>query len=154
MKIRIKKGDDPKKNAIPSDISEKFGNWTGSEDTKINSQDLMNRGLLGANQLVFENQSTSTADDIKNKNQSDWKIAAIQKILQKAYQKGIKDPTVFLQPENRDYLLSGVDPKIKAAINDPVFNQVHPNFWQVLGNSILPEQWKKFSINNNNVATK
>ena len=146
---------DPKKKDVPvnQDASDKFSNWTNSQDTKVAAKDLLDRGLKGADQLFFENQKTGSADDITKKNQSDWKVGAIQKILQKAYQKGIKDPTTFLAPENRDYLLSGLSPDIKAAINDPTFNRIHENFWDVLGNSILPQQWAK-EENKNAIAQK
>lgn len=151
MKLRIKGGD---KN-LPQDPSEQFGNFANSQDSKVAAQYLSNKGLVGADQLVNENQDTSSADAIKNKNQSDWKVAAIQKILQKAYQKNIRNPTEFLQPENRAYLLSGVDPRVKQAILDPTFSVIHPNFWQVLGNSVLKDQWDKTdAANKNQIVTK
>jgi len=134
--------------------AEKFANWANTNDTKVASKDLMNRGLIGADQMYNESQRTGNADEITNKNQSDWKVSAIEKILEKAYQGGIKTPTGFLLPENRPYLLSGLDPRIKDAINDPRFNQIHPNFWQILGNSILPQQWAKEDAANKNAVVK
>lgn len=143
------------KTPVLSDSDITFGNWTNSKDTKVAAKDLFDRGLVNGDQLVNENQDTSSSDAIKNKNQSDWKIAAAQRILQKAYDKNIRTPTAFLQPENRAYLLSGVDPRVKDAINDPTFNQIHPNWWQVLGNSILPQQWAKYdAMNKQNLVTK
>lgn len=133
--------------------AEQFGNWADTKDTKVASKDLMDRGLVGADQLYNENQKTNNADEITNKNQSDWKIAAIQKILAKAYLAGIKSPEAFLLPENRNYLLSGLDPRIKDAINNPNFNVIHPNFWNILGDSILPQQWAK-EANKKEIAKK
>lgn len=144
----------PNEGGKPKDpkAAEQFGNWADSTDTKVMAQDLAKRGLTNADQLILDNPDQSDPNSIRN-SQSDWKTAAIQKILSKAYEAGIKNPTAFLAPENRDYLLSGLDPRIKDAIKDPYFQQIHPNFWSVLGESILPQQWAK-EVNKNPIVKK
>lgn len=139
------KGKDP-------EAAKQFGNWADTEDTKAMAHDLSQRGLIGADQLILDNPNQNDRNSVVN-SQSDWKPAAIQKILSKAYEAGIKNPTVFLAPENRNYLLSGLDPRIRDAINDPRFTQIHPNFWNILSDSILPQQWAK-EANKNEIAKK
>ena len=80
---------DPTKKEVPLEqgISEKFANWTGQQSTKVMAQDLMKRGLQGADQLVYENQDVSSTDSITKKNKSDWIPSSIRKILQLAYAK-------------------------------------------------------------------
>lgn len=122
--------------------SKRFGNWADTTDTKVMANDLAKRGLIGSDQLVLDQPNKADVNSVVN-SQGDWVVSAIPKILIKAYEKGIRNPTVFLAPENRDYLLSGLDPRIKDAIKNPVFLRNHPNFWNVLSDSVLPQQWAK-----------
>jgi|SRR6185312_10306447 len=149
--LAAKVGDPTKKiPPVNTDVHQKFGNWTGSTDTKVNAQDLSNRGLVGADQLVNENQDTSSADAIKNKNQSDWKIAMLQNILTNAHKFGIRSPEAL--DANRNVLIG--NNKWADAVNNPQFAVVHPNFWQVT-KGILKDQWaKEYAANKNNVANK
>jgi len=140
-------GGNPKKTpTLPQDAASKFGNWLNTTDTKQMAADLMKRNLEGANQLVFENQDTSSADAIKNKNQSDWKIAAIQGMLGNAYRLGIKTPEEVTA--NWNVLTNG---KFKDAINDPTFSVIHSNFPDVF-KKLLADQWAK--QNQNQIASK
>ena len=141
---------DPKSKVPPvnQDAAAKFGNWLGSTDTKLAAADLMKRNLTGANQLLFENQKIGSADDITNKNQSDWKIAAIQGMLGNAYKLGIKTPEAVTA--NWNVLTNG---KFKDAINDPTFSVIHPNFPDVF-KKLLADQWAKQDANKNQIASK
>jgi len=144
-------GDKGKKTPpINQDENQKFGNWTGSLDTKINASDLMKRGLIGADQLVNENQDISTPDAIKNKNQSDWKIAAMQQILANAKKFNLRTPEEV--NANRNVLIG--NPKWVEAINNPYFNNIHPNWWKTITDSILPEQWAKYDASKKDIAKK
>lgn len=135
---------DPTKKDVPlaQTDGEKFGNWTGQKDTKIMATDLLKRGLKGADQLVYENQDVSSTDSITKKNKSDWIPSAIQQILQKAYSRNLRTPAEIVN--NKTYLLSGLDTGYKSAINSDSFNNIYPNFWNVITDSILPEQYAKF----------
>ena len=143
-------GGDPTKKDVPvnQDAAAKFGNWLGTQDSKLMSADLMKRNLTGADQLVFENQKIDTADNIKNKNQSDWKVAAIQNMLSQAFKVGIKTPEAVTA--NWDYLTQG---KWKDALNDPTFAVVHPNFPDVF-KKLLADQWAKQDKQNNSQTAK
>jgi len=146
------KGDPTKKVTPPvnQDPHQRFGNWTGSPNTKVNAEDLLRRGLVGADQLVNENQDTSSRDAIINKNQSDWKIAAMQNILSNAHKFGIRSPEAL--DANRNVLIG--NSKWADAINNPQFAVVHPNWWQVT-KGILKDQWdKEDAANKQSVAKK
>jgi len=149
-------GDPKKKGTAPEtpapikqnqDAAEKFSNWLDTTDTKQMAADLSKRNLEGANQLVFENQDTSSPDAIKNKNQSDWKISAIQGMLQNAFKLGIKTPEAVTA--NWGVLTQG---KYKDALNDPTFTNIHGNFADVF-KQLLKDQWAK-QDNKNAVAQK
>jgi len=140
------KGDPTKKDVpLEQGASEKFANWTGQQNTKVMAQDLMKRGLVGANQLVYEDQDVSSTDSITKKNKSDWIPAAIQKILQNAYAKNLRTPTEIIN--NKTYLLGGLNKGVQDAINSDTFNNIYKNFWNVITDSILPEQYAKFDNN-------
>jgi len=117
----------------------------------VMAKDLMDRGLINANQLYEDNPDINDPNSIKN-SQGDWKVAAIQKILQNAYQKNIRSPTEFLN--NKTYLMSGLDPRIQDALKNNTFSQIHPNFWGTIANSILPEQWAKYDASQKSIAKK
>jgi hypothetical protein len=143
-------GDPVKKTTpIQQDANQKFGNWTGQADTKVMAQDLMNRGLKGADQLLFENQDTSNADAITNKNQSDWKTSAIQNILANAHKLNIRTPESV--DANKNVLIG--NGKWADAINNSSFQNIHPNFWQVT-QGILKDQWAKEDAQNKNQTAK
>lgn len=131
-------GDKGKKNPSlpPQDENVKFGNWTGQTDTKVMAKDLMDRGLVGANQLMADDPTTNPTG-ISN-SQSDWKQAAIQNILANAHKFNIRTPEAVLANQK---LLIG-NPKWEDAINNQYFKNIHPNFWEVVTHSLLPERWK------------
>ena len=127
---------------IPTEAQDelrRFGNWTGQTDTKVMAKDLMRRGLQGAEQLYFEGKP-----DIKNPQnvrnaQNDWKVSAVQEILANARKLNLRKPGEVLA--NKDVLLT--TPSWKEGVNNWAFKNVHSNFWDIIANSILPEQWAK-----------
>src|ERR1700688_4409652 len=124
------------KDKIPpvnQDANQKFGNWTGSTDTKVMAADLMKRGLTGADQILYDQPNTNDANSIRN-SQGDWKLAAIQNILANAHKLGIRTPEAVMA--NKDVLIG--NSKWKDAINNPAFKNIHPNFWGTITDSILP----------------
>lgn len=123
---------------LDQDALSRFSNWTGQTDTKVMAHDLMKRGLVGADQLYFDSVDTTSPNSIR-KSQSDWKVAAIQNILMNAKKLNLRKPEEIMA--NRHILID--NPTWKEGINNPAFKQVHPNFWQVISNSILPEQYAK-----------
>jgi|GEM_PF-3505666 len=142
---------DPTKKNLPQDDSTRFSNWAGTTDTKVMAKDLMDKGLINANQLYFDNPNPNDPNSVKD-SQGDWKVAAIQKILQKAYQKNIRNPSEFMN--NKGYLMSGLDPRIQDALKNNTFNQIHPNFWNVIADKILPQRWSQWDAINNKTAQK
>ena len=141
---------DPTIPPVNQDPHQRFGNWTGSTDTKVNAADLSKRGLINADQLVNENQDVSSADAIKNKNQSDWKISALQNVLANAHKFGIRSPEAL--DANRNVLIG--NKAWSDAMNNPQFTNIHPNFWSVT-KGILKDQWaKEDAANKNSVAKK
>ncbi len=140
----------PSGDPVKQDAAQKFGSWlgTGTNDTKLAAKDLMNRNLMGADQLVFENQDTSNANAIRNMNQSDWKVAAIQNMLGQAYKAGIRTPEAVTA--NWPYLTQG---KWSAALNDPTFSNIHKNFPDVF-KKLLADQWVKQDALNNSLTAK
>ena len=135
---------DPK--APAKTTAEKFGDWTDSNgDTKIAAKSLMDLGLIGADQVFYEKPDISTRSGVIN-SQSDWKPAAIEQILQNAYKLGIRKPEEVMA--NKDVLIG--NPRFRDAINNPVFAQIHPNFWQVITEKLLPQQYAKFDKQNKN----
>lgn len=137
MKLRIKPvGGDP----VQPNKFEKFGNWTGQTDTKVMAADLMKRGLIGAGQLLYDNPNLNSADAIRNA-QSDWKIAAIQKILSRARELNFRNPETI--NANKNALMSTINPQYRDAINSQDFQTIHPNFWSVITHSLIPEQYAK-----------
>lgn len=114
----------------------KFSNWVEGGDTKAIASDLSKRGLLNATQLYVDSPNTSIKGGVQNA-QSDWKPAAIQQILMKARAAGMKN--LMDIKANKEYLTSG---NFKDALNHPTFNQIHPNFWDVVG-GIYKDQLSK-----------
>lgn len=121
------------------DEFQKFGNWTGQTDVKLMAKDLLRRGLIGAEQLVMENVNIKSPDAIR-KAQSDWKVSAIQEILARARKFNLRTPAEVLA--NKDVLLT--NPMWKEGVNNWAFKNVHPNFWNIITESLLPEQWAKY----------
>ena len=132
-------GDNNPKPPIVQDENQKFGNWTGSTDPKVMAADLMKRGLVGANQLLYDNPDVSSKSGIIN-SQSNWKQAAMQNILANAKKFNLRTPEEI--NANRDALVGNA--KWADAINNPSFKQIHPNWWQTITDSILPEQYAKY----------
>src|SRR5450631_4290842 len=114
-----------------------FSNWTGTGgnvvDTKIAAQDLKKRGLVGADQIVDTVPNVNDPNSIKN-SQADWKPAAIQQILSNTRRLNLRTPESI--EANKNVLVS--NPKWRDAINNQSFQNVHPNFWSVIKNSIVP----------------
>lgn len=138
-------GKKPKPNtATPQQLAD-FGNWTGQTDTKVMAKDLSKRGLIGADQLLADNPNMNDKDSIRN-SQSDWKPAAIALIVANARKYNLRKPEEL--SANRELLLNSLDPRIKDAIKNPYFTQIHPNFWNVLDKSIIPQQWAKVDAAN------
>lgn len=134
-------GDPVKKGSNPSaEQLDAFGNWTGQTDTKVMAADLMKRGLIGAGQLLYDNPNLNSADAIRNA-QSDWKIAAIQKILSRARELNFRNPETI--NANKKALMSTINPRYRDAINSQDFQVIHPNFWSVIAHSLIPEQYAK-----------
>lgn len=130
--------EDPKIK-LEQDTLRRFGNWTGQTDTKVMAADLKKRGLIGAQQLIDDQPNVNSASSIRNA-QSDWKVNAIQEILANAKRYGLRTRAQVMA--NKDLLLN--KPEWKDAINNDSFKSVHPNFWNIITDSILPEQYKKF----------
>lgn len=148
LTLAVDKGGDPKKAAtIPPT---KFGDWAGSQDTKVIAKKLMDLGMKGADQIYYDSPDVSNRNGVIN-SQADWKPAAISQILENAHRLNIRTPEAMMV--NRNVLIG--NPKMRDAINDPTFQNIHPNFWQVLSEKILPQQWAKYdAANKNSVATK
>lgn len=105
----------------------KFADFAGTGDTKEIAKYLMKKGLAGAEQLYTDHPDISSAQGIINA-QSDWKAAAISKMLMRARSLGIKTPTQV--KANQEALLGGLDERYRTAIRHPAFSQIHPNFFQ------------------------
>ena len=142
----------PKKPKPPTPEELKnFGNWAGTTDTKVMAQDLSKRGLIGADQIITDNPNTNDPNSIRN-SQSDWKPSAIMSITANARKYGLRKPEELAA--NRKLLMNSLDPRIQQALNDPYFQQIHPNFWQVIDHSIIPDQWAKVDAKpDNGLAT-
>ncbi len=149
-------GDKPKKKKVPNppipisdEELERFSDWTGSKgSTAVAAQDLLRRGLIGADQIRDAPVDITDAASIKN-SQADWKPAAISQILMNARKLNLRKPEEIMA--NKDVLIG--NPRFREAINHPSFGQIHPNFWQIISNSIIPEQYAK-SERLNQVATR
>lgn len=135
------KGDPTKK--LPQDDLARFGNWTGQTDTKVMAADLKRRGLIGAQQLIEDAPNVNDPNSIRN-SQSDWKTAAIQQILSNAKKFNLRTPEEI--NANRNVLVGNKN--WADAINSKDFNVIHPNFWQVVTHSLIPEQYAKFDKQN------
>lgn len=129
----------PKKDPTATNFSNWLTNNGSSIDTKAAASDLMKRGLVGADQIMYDNPNTNSPTSIKN-SQADWKPAAIQEILYNIRRLGLKTPEEI--NANKGVLTSG---KYKDAINNPSFANIHPNFWSTITNSIVPQQYAKES---------
>lgn len=139
-RITLAEGGGDKKPA--QDQFQKFGNWTNSTSTLDAAKDLVKRGLVNGQQLVDDVAKVNAADPSSIRNsQSDWKVAAIQNILANARKFGIKNPEAIAA--NKNALMSTLNPQYRDAINSKDFNTIHPNFWHIISNSILPEQYAK-----------
>lgn len=123
---------------LSQDELRQFGNWTGQTDTKVMARDLQKRGLIGAEQLVMDNPNVTSASSIRNA-QSDWKVSAIQEILANARRFNLRTPEEI--NANRDVLVQ--NSRWREGINNPYFTHIHPNFFDVISKSILPEQYTK-----------
>lgn len=124
---------------IPQDELAQFGNWTGQNDPKLKAEDLKRRGLEGAQQLIEDQPNLADPNSIRN-SQSDWKTAAVEQILSNALKSGFRTPEAV--NANKDVLIGNKD--WANAINSSDFNVIHPNFWQIINHSLLPEQWAKY----------
>lgn len=113
---------------LSADEMNAFVNWIPSNDTKAMSSDLAKRGLVNASQLIEEKQPKIVTGQNSRAVQSSWKTAAILNILQKAREFGIRTPKELMA--NKDVLMQK---EYKDAINHPMFKQIHPNFWEVVG---------------------
>ena len=123
---------------------EKFANWIPEGNTIDLAKDLSKRGLINADQLVTSASQELTSSpnlakqgaagnivDVANiqKQQGMWKQAALKEMLAKARAKGIRTPLEVMA--NKEYLTGG---KYKSGLNDPKFNEIHPNFMTVFSN--------------------
>lgn len=136
---------------LPTTASDDFGNWTGSNSTIDAANDLKKRGLVNGQQLLDDVSRVNPNDPNSIRNsQSDWKVAAIQKILARAKDLNIRKPEEF--DANLPALTSTLNPQYRAALNDPSFAITHPNFPQVV-KSILKDQWAKYD-SQNSIAKK
>ena len=147
MKLRVTGGDPTKKTPPPNTG---FGDWAGSQDTKVIAKKLMDLGMVGADQMYYDNPDVSNRSGIVN-SQADWKPAVIAQILENAHRLNLRTPEAVMQ--NKDVLIG--NPRFRDAINNPQFNNIHPNFWQVVTQKLLPLQWAKYdAANKNQVVTK
>ena len=131
----------PKKELTEEQLK-KFGDFAGSSDTKEMAKFLMKKGLVGASQLYTDQPNTATKEGIIN-SQSDWKTAAMSKMLSRARQLGLKSPEEV--NANKAALVGALDDRLKQAIADPTFAQIHPNWWNVFGD-VLKDQYAKEGI--------
>ena len=145
-----KKPAPPPPSSTPEEIAQ-FGNWTGQTDTKLMAHDLAKRGLMNADQLIMDNPNPNDPNSVRN-SQGDWKPAAIEKIVANARKYNLRKPEEIMA--NKKVLMNSLDPRIQEAINNPYFNQIHGNFWQVLSHSIIPEQWAKADAATSSIAKK
>ena len=148
-----KKPPVPKPSTLTPKQLTDFGNWTGQSDPKVMAADLGKRGLIGSDQLITDTPDLSTKAGITD-SQTNWKPAAISLIVAKARELGLRKPEEL--DANKQALMGSLDPRIKDAINDPRFLRVHPNFWDVVNKSIIPQQWAKVDAaaqNTNNTAS-
>lgn len=122
---------------------EKFGNWTGQTNNRVMAKSLMDMGLLGADQLLFDQVDTSSADKIRNA-QSDWELSATQNILRNAKKFGIRTPEQV--EANKDILIGNA--KWAEGINSDSFKNVHGNYWDIIKYKLLPQQYAKFDSQN------
>lgn len=131
-------GTNPKK---PIPLTEEqlraFGTMGGTTDVHGKAAYLAKKGMIGASQLLSDHPDISTTKGIINA-QSDWKTAAMETMLMKARQLGLKTPTEIAA--NRPALLGALAPRLKDAINHPTFSQIHPNWWDTF-NGVLKDQY-------------
>ena len=144
---------DPKKKQgdIPQTELDKFGNWTGQTDTKVTAKDLQKRGLVGANQLLEATPDITDPNSIRS-SRSDWIVGAAQKIVSQALRLDIRDSSTF--DANIPALTSTINSRYKDAINEQSFNNNYPNFFKVIRDSILPEQFAKYDKQKSVTALK
>ena len=128
----------PKKPLTDEEL-QKFGDFAGTTDTKEIAKYLMKKGLVGASQLYTDTPNIATKEGIVN-SQSDWKPAAMSKMLARARMLGLKTPTEIAA--NKAALIGALDDRIKQAISKPEFEQIHPNWWSTF-DSILKDQYAK-----------
>lgn len=132
-----KEGEPTKPLPLTEDQLRAFGTIGGTSDVKGKATYLAKKGLIGASQLISDKPDISTRKGIINA-QSDWKTAAFETMLMKARTLNLKTPTEIAA--NRDALLGALRPELKEAINHPVFNSIHPNWWDTF-NSVLKDQY-------------
>lgn len=135
-----------KTKPIPPTGNFSFGNVGDAIDSKQAAMYLQKKGLVGAGQIIESNPNLNDAESIRNV-QGDWKIAAMQQIIQNAKKFGLSKPEEILA--NKDVLIG--NPRWKDAINNSSFQQIHPNWWSLIANSIIPEQ---MSIDKTNSIAK
>lgn len=124
----------------PSSNDFSFGKIGDVLDTKIAAKYLQKKGLVGADQIKDAQPNTSDPNSIRT-NQADWKISAIQHIVANAKRLGIKKREEVMA--NKEALTSTLDPKYRDAMRNTSFSTIHPNFWEVIGDSIIPEESSK-----------
>lgn len=119
-----------------------FGNVGDAIDSKEAARYLQKKGLIGAGQIIESNPDINDANSIRN-TQGDWKIAAMQQIVQNAKKFGLTKPEEILA--NKDVLVG--NPRWKDAINNSSFQTIHPNWWSLIAHSIIPEQMSRDKTN-------
>lgn len=121
-----------------------FANYGGTTDIHGRASYLGKKGLIGASQLISDHPDLSKPNGLINA-QSDWKTGAIGAMLMQARKLNLRTPAEV--KANRGALLASLAPRLKEAINHPVFNQIHPNWWetfdQVLGDQYAAEKTSK-----------
>lgn len=129
MKLRVTK---------PAPDNFNWGNEGDTIDTKEAAKYLQKKGLVGADQIIDAQPNINDPNSIRN-NQGDWKIAAIQQIMANAKKFNLRKPEEIMA--NKNVLIA--NPKWRDAINNPSFNNIHSNFWGIISNVLLPEQYAK-----------
>lgn len=141
--LKTLSGDEtaPKKKPTPATLTkaqlDQFGDYAGSTDVKAKAAYLAKKGLIGADQLLSDHPDLSSKEGIINA-QSDWKTGATAAMLIRARKAGLKTPTEV--KANWQALTGALEPRLREAINHPVFNQIHPNYKDTFA-SILADRY-------------
>lgn len=145
--LKTLSGGDPgkkKKPTMPTISDEqldRFSTLGDSPNIPDKAKYLSQMGLIGADQLLTDHPDLSTPKGIINA-QSHWKTAATELMLRRARKAGLKTPAEI--KANRAALLAALPPRLSEAIQHPVFNQIHKNYWDVF-DSILKDRYGKES---------